>query len=35
MKLCVITACLAGVAHSKMVAAAVKKEAEEDGFTCK
>lgn len=31
MKLCVITACLAGVAHSKMVAAAVKKEAEARG----
>lgn len=31
MKLCVVTACLAGVAHSKMVAAAVKKEAEKRG----
>lgn len=31
MKLVVVTACLAGVAHSKMVAAALKKEGEKRG----
>ena len=31
MKLVIVTACLAGVAHSKMVAAALKKEAEARG----
>lgn len=34
MKIVVVTACLAGVAHSKMVAAAIKKEAESRGHTC-
>lgn len=34
MKLVVVTACLAGVAHSKMVAAALKKEAEARGHEC-
>ncbi len=34
MKIVVVTACLAGVAHSKMVAAALKKEAEARGHEC-
>lgn len=33
MKIALITSCLAGVAHSKMAAAAMKKEAEKRGYT--
>lgn len=32
MKIALITACVAGVAHSKMAATALKKEAESRGF---
>jgi fructose-specific phosphotransferase system IIB component len=32
MKIALITACLAGVAHSKMAAMAMKKEAQKRGF---
>ena len=32
MKIAIITACLAGVAHSKMAAVALKKEAEARGY---
>ena len=32
MKIALITSCLAGVAHSKMAATAIKKEAEARGF---
>ena len=33
MKIALITACLAGVAHSKMAALALKKEAQRRGHT--
>lgn len=33
MKIALITSCLAGVAHSKMAATALKKEAEKRGHT--
>ena len=32
MKIALITACIAGVAHSRMAATAIKKEAEARGF---
>ena len=34
MNIVVVTACLAGVAHSKMVAAGLKKECESRGYKC-